>query len=157
MARKTKPYRVETEGRDKGKLFLLSEMPSEQAEAWAMRALLALMDSGVDIPENAFELGMAGFAEIGFKALAKLKWEVAQPLLTEMFECVTIIPDPSKTHVSRPLIPDDVEEIATRLHLRMEVFELHTGFSIAAGLSTSPVAGMVNRAARRQGTRTSRK
>jgi flagellar motor component MotA len=67
-------------------------------------------------------------AEMGIKALVGLKWEVAEPLLAEMWSCVQIMPDPTKPHVIRNLIEEDIEEITTRIKLRAEVWKLHTGF-----------------------------
>ena len=153
MARKTANWTA-TEGRDAGKLFTITEMSAEQAESWGMRVLLALMENNVDMPEGFESLGMAGLAEVGLKAIGKLKWEVAQPLMKEMFDCVTIIPDPRKTHISRPLVEDDIEEVATRLSLRMEVFNLHVDFSKAA---VSSILGRVQGTAASKGrvTRTS--
>lgn len=133
MARKTTNYMVPDEGRDHGKLFVITEMSAARAESWAMRVLLALMASNVEIPEGFDELGVAGLAELGLKSLSGLKFEVAEPLLAEILTCVQIIPDPKKTHVVRPIIEDDIEEVATRLKLRMEVLKLHTDFLDAAG------------------------
>lgn len=135
--RKTANYRVMDDGRDKGKLFLLTEMPASQGEAWAMRVLLALMGSNVQLPENFEQLGMAALAELGLKAVAGLQWEVAEPLLNEMLTCVRIIPDPTKTFVHRELIDEDIEEISTRLKLRVEVWNLHMGFLQAVAPSLS--------------------
>lgn len=123
--------------RDKGKMFVINEMPSEQAEAWAMRALLALMASNPQIPEGFEELGMAGLVEVGFKALSGLEWEVAQPLLAEMMGCVQIMPNPKTPQVVRDLVPDDIEEVPTRFKLRMEVWKLHVDFFDAAAPSIS--------------------
>lgn len=155
MSRKVANWRVEDEGRDKGKLFLITEMSAARAESWAMRVLLALIGANVDVPENFQELGMAGLAELGMKSLGGLKWEVAEPLLAEMFECVQAIPDPSKTHVVRGLVDSDIEEVSTRLKLRAEVFRLHTDFFTAAGPSAS--AQRPARAASGQVIKTSRK
>ena len=83
------------------------------------------------------EKGMAGMAEVGIKALSGLKWEVAEPLLAEMWQCVQIMPDPSKPHVVRNLIEEDIEEISTRVKLRAEVWKLHTGFLKAVAPSIS--------------------
>lgn len=138
MARKIANHRVTEEGRDNGKLFLITEMSASRAESWAMRVLLALIGSNINVPENFAELGMAGLAELGIKALSGLSWEVAEPLLEEMMECVQIIPDPSKTHVVRPLIESDIEEVKTRLNLRMEVWKLHMDFLRAVVPSISP-------------------
>lgn len=128
MARATANYTVTDEGRDQGKVFVLTEMPASKAESWAMRALLALMNSGVEVPEGFERMGMAGMAEVGLKALSGLKWETAEPLLAEMFECVQFMPDPAKPQIVRALFEQDIEEIATRLKLRAEVWKLHTGF-----------------------------
>jgi hypothetical protein len=114
MARATLNYKVTDEGRDKDKVFVLTELPASKAESWAMRAILALMAGGVE-----------------------LKWEVAEPLLAEMWQCVQIMPDPSKTHIIRNLIEEDIEEIATRVKLRAEVWKLHTGFLKAVAPSIS--------------------
>lgn len=135
MARKVVNYTVTDKGRDNGKKFVLTEMTAAQAEAWAFRAILALMAGNVDIPENFQEMGMAGLAEMGLRALSGLRWEVAEPLLNEMFGCVQFMPDPSKTHVVRPLVESDIEEVKTRIALRMEVWKLHTDFLQAAGSS----------------------
>jgi hypothetical protein len=144
MARKIVNFTVTGEGRDKGKLFLLTEMTASKGEAWATRVLLALMASNVNLPENFADLGMAALAELGIRALSGLKWDVAAPLLAEMFDCIEIIPDPKKTHIHRPLIEEDVEEIQTRVILRMEVWKLHMGFLMAVIPS---LEGTVKRAA----------
>ena len=133
--RSTTNFTVTDEGRDKGKTFLLTELSASKAEAWAMRAILALMAGGVELPEGFERLGMAGMAEVGIKALAGLKWEVAEPLLAEMWECVRIMPDPARPNVIRNLIEEDIEEITTRIKLRAEVWKLHTGFLKAAAPS----------------------
>jgi hypothetical protein len=128
VARKIAQYTVTDEGRDKGKLFLLTEMSAAKAEAWATRVLLALIGNNVSIPENYQDMGMAALAELGLKAISGLKWETAEPLLAEMMECVKIIPKPSKPEVFRPLIDSDIEEILTRFRLRIEVWKLHMDF-----------------------------
>lgn len=128
MARATTKYTVTDKGRDVGKIFVITEMPASRAESWAVRAILALMAGGVDLPEGFDRMGMAGMAEVGIKALSGLKWEVAEPLLAEMWECVQIQPDATKGHLVRPLIEEDIEEVATRIKLRAEVWKLHTGF-----------------------------
>lgn len=135
--RKTVNYTVTAEGRDKGKLFVITEMPTSQGEAWATRALLAILASNPDIPENFGEMGMAGLAELGLRALSSLRWETLSPLLDEMMGCVQIIPDPARVHVARPLIETDIEEISSRLSLRMEWWALHMGFLKAVAASIS--------------------
>jgi hypothetical protein len=150
MARTTTNYTIQDEGRDHGKVFVLTELPAIRAESWAMRALLALMSSGVEVPEGFDRMGMAGMAEVGIRALSGLKWEVAEPLLAEMWSCVQIMPDPSKPQIVRNLIDEDIEEISTRVKLRAEVWKLHTGFlkAVAPSISEGSPA-----AARKKGSR----
>jgi hypothetical protein len=127
---------IDAPGRDQGKKFRLTEMPASRAEAWATRLLLCLAKSGVDLPPNIGDLGMAGVAFVGVRALAGVSWADAKPLLDEMFECVTALPDPNHPSVFRPLVENDIEEVTTRLRLRDEVLILHTGFSVAASFSS---------------------
>lgn len=142
--RKTAMYPVEEKGRDQGKVFLLTEMTARQGEEWAMKVLLALMASNVNLPEGFENLGMAALAQMGLKALTGLKWEVLEPLLSEMMQNIEIIPDPAKTNVHRALVEDDIEEILTRLKLRAEVWNLNMGFLAAVApslLGKKPAAG----------------
>lgn len=140
MGRKTHTIVVEAEGRDKGKMFTLTEMAPSQAEKWAFRALLALAKSGVEVPENIASAGLAGVAALGIKAFSGLSFEDAEPLLDEMFSMVSFVPDPARPSIKRgyggvgPIIEDDIEEISTRLRLRKELFFLHTNFSMPVAI-----------------------
>lgn len=157
MARNTTNFKVTDEGRDFGKVFVLTEMPASRAEAWATRALIALIGGGIDLPAGFERTGMAGIAQIGIKALAGLNYEVVQPLLEEMWTCVQLMPDQTKPHILRPLIEEDIEEIATRIKLRAEVWTLHTGFlkAVAPSLLGQTQAATAGKKAMRT-TKTSR-
>lgn len=146
MARKREIVTVSEEGRDKGKSFLLVEMDPRKGEKWATRALLALgraggADSDPALKANLQSAGMAGIAAVGIQALTKIDYYDAEPLLDEMMECVSFVPDVSRLDqstrepITRGLIDDDIEEISTLLFLRNKIVELHTGFSFAAFLS----------------------
>lgn len=160
MARKTANITITDEGRDKGKVFVLTEMPSAQGEAWAMRAILAVMAGDVSIPKGFERAGMAGLAELGIRSLAALKWEVAKPLLDEMWECVAIMPDPRAPHIVRPVMDaaDDIEEVPTRLKLRYEILAMHMDFLRAVVNSFSLQSGEPAAAVKSPGrsTKTSR-
>lgn len=132
MARRVKEVSITDEGRDKGKTFIITEMPASQAEKWAARALLVVSRSGVELPEGVEGSGFAGVAVMGLRALFKVDFEELEPLMDEMMECVTWKP-PRPDIPARALIEADIEEVATRLQLRKEVLELHTGFSLADG------------------------
>ena len=140
MARKTLNYTVQDEGRDKGKLFLLTELSAFRAEKWACRAFLALAHAGVEVPPGAAEAGIAGMAVMGLKALQRASFEEFEPLLDEMMACVQVLPDPANKAITRDVIEQDIEEVLTIWKLREAVFELHVGFSIAEALARSTLA-----------------
>lgn len=136
MARKHRVYVENDEGRDNKKVFLITEMSASRAEKWAARAFLALAKSGIDFGPEIVQGGLAGIALVGLRALGGVEFADAEPLLDELMSCVTLVPDTnmrdpiSGNPISRLLIEDDIEEVATRIKLRAEVFELHTGFSM---------------------------
>lgn len=127
MARKNITITIEDEGRDKGKTFFIEEWAAQRAERWAMRAFFALSASGIDLPENAATSGMAGIVGAGFSALGKIPADTAIDLLDELMSCVKFVP---KAGSKRDLVEEDIQEVATRLKLKFEVFKLHTGFSM---------------------------
>ncbi len=135
--RKTLTITIDADGRDKGKVFVVTEMPAVQAERWALRAIFALMNTGADIPDDIAQMGMAGISRLGLSALMQVPYAAAEPLLAEMLECVKIIPDPAKPSVTRAPVEQDFEEVSTLLRLRKEVFALHTDFFTNAAKSTS--------------------
>lgn len=135
MSRRTSLHTVTTDGRDKGKVFTLTEMSALQAERWALRVFFALANAGAEIPEVQ-GAGMAKLREMGAAALTGLgmvPFEVAEPLLDEMLGCValqhngnSVTMDFAKTHGM-----ELVEEVETLFKLRLAVLELHMGFSMA--------------------------
>ncbi|HAS1418494.1 TPA: hypothetical protein I4D22_11565 [Enterobacter asburiae] len=132
MARKEIFYTVEDKGRDNGKVFYIREMSATQAEWWAIRAILAMANNGINLPDNLSDMGMAGMAKVGLEMVAKIPPEDARPLLDELMKCVQAVPNPDDLNIKRPLIDDDTEEVMTRLKLRSEVFKLHVDFLTAA-------------------------
>lgn len=126
MALKTKQITIE-HGRDKGRVFLITEMSAAHADNWAMRALIALANGGVDLGGLSPQQGMMGMVGVALDALGRLKADDAIPLLNELLDCVQIIPEGGQP---RPLNMDfnDVEDFTTLWRLRKEVFALHTDF-----------------------------
>lgn len=118
-----------SEGRDKGKTFVVKEMSAWDAERWGYRLILALGRAGVDVEQFAGQ-GMAGIAAAGIMAIPALDYRDAAPLLDEM-ETTFFIQEPG---VTRPIVRnpdgegDDVEEVSTCLELRRAFLELHTRF-----------------------------
>lgn len=136
MARKIQQVVIDTPGRDQNKVFLLREMPTRQSEWWGARLLSAMARSGVDIPADIGDAGLAGVAAIGVRVvLGSIGMAECKPLLDEMFDsCVSFIPDPQRPNVTRgpggvgPLIEDDIEELSTIARLRKEVLLMHLDF-----------------------------
>lgn len=124
MARKTVNVTITAEGRDVGKRFKLTEMSAAAAEDWALRAFMSIAKGGMEIPEGIPQ-SLAGIAILGLQALASADYATAKPLLDQMMGCIQVI---SSAGIVRPLMDEDIEEVATRVQLRKEVFEVHTGF-----------------------------
>lgn len=143
--RKEARVTITAEGRDRGKAYHLTEMPADQGERWAFRALLALSRGGIDLPPGIFDGGFAGLATlmpyllvVGLKALHGAQWVEFEPLLDEIMSCVQYAP-PGNAPL-QPLFPgvnSQIEEVATRVKLRREVLQLHINFSQLGSLSTS--------------------
>lgn len=147
--RKTKTVTITADGRDKGKIFVITEMPASQAEEWAMRALEAIAQRS-QIPSGLQNAGMFGIFILGLQPLLAAPFGMMKPLLDEMFaSCLSIQPgakDENGAAILRgsgtplikakgPMVEEDIEEVATRVYLRDQIFLLHTGFSLAAVLS----------------------
>lgn len=111
--------------RDESRVYRITEMSAFKAEKWAMRALWAIAGANVELPENISTAPLAKLVEIGFTALSKIPFNIAEPLLNEILECVTVVLPDSST---RKLLPDDIEEFRTILKLRKEVIALHVDF-----------------------------
>jgi hypothetical protein len=136
MARKTELVTIDAQNRDHGKTFVVTEMAADAAERWAVRALLALGRAGVELPDGSVA-SMAAFASHGFAALGKLNPDDLQPLLDEMMACVKYQAEKGPAQRILPGDASQIEEVATRMLLRLKVFELHTGFSVAGAPQTT--------------------
>lgn len=141
MARRTRYHTVEAEGRDKGKRFIITEMPADQAERWATRAMLALANAGTKLPDGVLDAGMAGVASmagvfvLSLRTLQGLSYNSVGDLLDEMMACVQYAPNGLPP---QPLFAGEnsqIEEVRTRLALKWEVLQVHTDFSLADALS----------------------
>jgi hypothetical protein len=122
-------------GRDSGKVFTITEMPSRQAEIWAASALCALQRAGAKLSDEVLGAGMAGLAYVGVQAIGGIQTAEFVPLMDEMMSCVKV-QTPGNPLITMPLIENGLNptimEVRTRLRLRMEVLNLHLGFSIGA-------------------------
>lgn len=146
MARRTKLVTITAEGRDKGKVFELTEMPADQGERWATRAVLALANAGAKLPEGALGAGTAGLElgwrnvlVMGIQAMQGLTEPSVRPLLDELKPCMKYVP-PQPGVPRQDIFPGEnsqVEDFQTWYTLYFEYLQLHLGFSLAGILSTS--------------------
>lgn len=132
MTRRTKVVTIDDEkGRDHGKTFLVTEMPSDAAEWWAIRALQGILGANPNFDIDIFSAPLAKLAGFAFVGLAKIPAEQLKPLMDEMKGCMSVLLPDGKT--TRPLLANDVEDLMTWVELRKEVFEVLTGFSVGGG------------------------
>jgi len=124
MARKTARVTIDADGRDKGKTFVVTELPALDIERWTVRLVLALGKNGVNLPGVQADSGFAGIAGVLWALLAQVSPEEAETLMATMLEGLKI--DEGK--IVRELVTDDIEEPETLLQLRMAWVELHAGF-----------------------------
>ena len=87
-------------GRDKGKTFLITEMPAIQADEWAHRLVEQAAKSGIDLKNtdvlNLDTGSMAGMIEIGsavFVTLGRIDYQTSRELKFDILNrCVQIVP-----------------------------------------------------------------
>ena len=134
--RKTIDYMVDAEGRDKGKVFQITEMPASQAQRWARALFSSLSRAGVDV--GSIQWDMEGLTKLGIQSLALVPVYEQDVLIAELMGCLRIKPDRGHPEVVRDLVmDDDIEEPMTHFLLQMEVLRLHLNFSMDGKLQTS--------------------
>ena len=142
MARKTTIKKIEgpTAGRDDGKSFVITEMSARQAHTWATRAIFAMLNTGVEIPDHVARQGVAGLVSVGIVGLTRVPYEVAAPLLDELLACAVYRPDANKPDVTLPVNDHVVEEFATYFALQNAAWDLLSEPFTNAARSTSASA-----------------
>ncbi len=139
MSRKIERLTITSEGRDKGKVFVLTEMPADQGERLANRIVFALLNTGAAIPEEALGAGWAALAALGLQAIGLLKSETVQTILDDAWAS-------SVMYEHKPNIPlqaivggvnSQIEEVGTRYTIHLALWKLHTGFSLPVAPPTS--------------------
>lgn len=143
---------ISADGRDKGKTFVLTEMPAIPGERWATQALYLMMTAGIQVPDSAQGAGMAGLAQLDFAggnnpltAIA-MQRALQDESLDAWWDCVTYEHDPKQ--MPQRIIQGagcQIEEIATVAELRMAVLNLHTHFFSPEKASTSVSRSRVHR------------
>jgi len=137
--RRTKEVTITEEGRDKGKTFLLTEMPAEEGELWATLAMDLLQRAGFIISKETKEAGMSGLAVTAQPFTFATGRALQDPALDTMWRYVQYQPKKADAPPQKLFEGDDcqIEEWTTRLKLRVEFVQLHTGFFSRGARSTS--------------------
>lgn len=155
MSRKNQRLVITADNRDKGKAFVLTEMPADQGERVANRIIFALLNTGAAIPEEALGAGWAALAAVGIQAVGLLRSETVQAILDEVWPaCVRYDHTglkPGSTVGLQEIIAgvnSQIEEVGTRYAIHAALWKLHTGFSMpelppTSGLNTT--SGAENR------------
>lgn len=139
MTRRTIDVTISSAGRDEGKTFVLTEMPAEEGEYWATRAVELLEKAGA-LQEKPVNDGMAGLAEVAGTAINVAR-HLQDSSLDGMWKYVRFRPKNHKAP-AQDLRADHIEEWQTRLQLRAAFFRLHVGFFSPENPSTSASASM---------------
>lgn len=129
MGRKSCNLVIDEEGRDKGKVFVLTELPALDIERWTVRLVLALGKNGVSLPDVQADSGFAGIAGILWVLIAQISPSEAEALMATMLEGLKI----NAGKVVRDVMPDDIEEPETLLQIRLAWVDLHAGFFAKGG------------------------
>lgn len=135
MARKEIPFIVETEGRDKGKEFLITEMSAWDADSLAQDIFRAMGDSNYSsIPADVIAMGCAGLATVGLSVISASSPEVARQLRDRLMSTVDIIITNDGHRQQRKVNGSlDLEEVSTIRSLLDKVFQVNFDFLTIAG------------------------
>lgn len=137
MSRKSKDIEITKEGRDFGRVFKITELPSWDAFIVASKLAHALTVTGINLPELA--KSPEGIAEAGLTMLLYVKPDVGIPLLEQLRDCVQAYPPKRKpgTQAMDLVQANQPHEPATWFRLLTELYHLHLGFSAAAATPNS--------------------
>lgn len=130
---KTATYSI-TSGRDKGKNFLITEMPAIQADEWAHRLIEQAANSGVNLKNvdvlNLDTKSMSGMIEIGaaiFSILGRIPYETSRDMKFELLNrCVQIVPTGGQPR--QCLWEQEIEDFQNFTLLAAEALKVHIGF-----------------------------
>jgi len=143
VSRKREEITITADDRDRGKTFVLHEMPSYQAELWAGKALHMIMRAGRELPPGAEGAGMAGLAAVFgqangvVSAMEELHFILQDPSLSEILSCIKF---KNPAGIEMPISFDvncQIEEIRTWKRLRFRLLEMHSGFSMPVESQTT--------------------
>lgn len=128
--RNKKTIRIETDGRDKGKEFILTELSSYEAEQWVWKLMPVLAQSGITVDEDTLKGGFAAIAAMGAANILRMPYGFVKSLLDEMAPCIQYqhYDEHGRALPPAPIVLNQdcqIEEVATWFTLRKAVLDLH--------------------------------
>ena len=133
-------------GRDVGKVFVIVEPGALRRETWMRHAITTVLRCGIEAPGSGAQGGPIALDALDVPVLLRALGDDVDGLYAELLRCVKIRPDASKPMALRDTVEDDFEELKTLVRLRMEAFQMMTGFRLPAVLwarfSGLPVEGV---------------
>lgn len=135
MARKEIIYIVDTEGRDNGKEFIITEMSAWDADSLAQDIFRAMGDSNyTGIPADVIAMGCAGLATVGLSVISASSPDVAHTLRDRLMSTVEIVITHDSNRNRRQVKGSiDFEEVSTIRKLLDKVFQTNFDFLTIAG------------------------
>lgn len=121
--RRTKEIKIE-EGRDAGKVFVITEMPALQMDKWATRALNAI---GKNQSGGVLALLALGVPEL-INSFLQADYDKIEPLMQEMLQCCSFKKDGTTVVLNEDFVNEIVEDWNTITNLRIEAIKLNLGF-----------------------------
>lgn len=113
-------------GRDAGKTFLITEMSAYDADLWGMIASIGARKNGLDMGDDPVQ-SLSNVASKGvLNVLLHQDVDGAIDLTERLMKCVKW--QTQDGAATRNLMSGDIEEPATRIALKLEVWNLHTSF-----------------------------
>lgn len=134
MSRKEIVFFIETEGRDKGKEFIITEMSAWDADEMAQDLFRSMGDSNYSgIPADVIAMGCAGLATVGLSVLSASSPETARMLRDRLMATVRIAITHEGNRQERDVKSIDFEEVSTIRKVMDKVFQVNFDFLTVAG------------------------
>jgi hypothetical protein len=130
--------------------FKIMAMPATKGHEFLVRALLLLGSSGADYSGEASLEGAAGYLNSqGLKALSRIDFEQAKPLLGDLLSCCTRVNRESGGVVMQKLdspgtIDSIISDPRTIFQLQVEAFKVNFGFFGQGGEEKSDSPEVLN-------------
>lgn len=129
--RKEIEIKIDGNGRDAGKVFIVKEMPATQMDAWLTRAIGVL---GAD--KTLLDVLSLSMSELILN-LSKNNYDETKVLLDELLACCSFKSDNGLVPMKNDMVDGVIEDWTTIVRLKNEAFALNLGFFGEGGESTS--------------------